>query len=167
MTTAKPKSLVAIEKQKHELAQTIRAYVRNQIKLWQQVPYLAREAHGRNGWSPGLEYMSGYRSIVECKFGSGPVVDVDLETGELVNGLNGKLVDDDAVLVAASNLNKLDAHSVTSHFKERLSERLTDFYAGAKQTAQREELRKKYSFIKPNLYKRPSIHKLAQIEEAA
>ena len=98
----------------HELAEAIRAYCRNQVEIWREVPYWAHKANGRTGWSSLTSLASqGYYDI----FGEGRgffVIAVDCATGEIV--CNQKPTRDEQVVKIGSQIDLIYATEVVGRF---------------------------------------------------
>ncbi len=115
--------IAELEQRAKELVASIREWCRSQKELWRQVPNLALEANGRQGFCRYYEraYESGYWAIQISRVDDNYTVYVDLATGELVDPYYQKeLAKDVAILRCALNLQEFDAANLIKELRSKV-----------------------------------------------
>ena len=114
-----------IEDIRKDLVEMIREHSRSQKELWRQVPYLALEADGRDGYSDNYSraYHTGYWAIDAGVVRGHYTVYVDLENGDLVDPYSpDEPAWDGDVLRLANSVKELNAKKILKELKEEAQE---------------------------------------------
>ncbi len=99
----------------------VRMWCESQVELWQQIPNLALEADGRNGYSANRSYCYNYgfwRIWENSPRGGYLLCSVDCETGKLAYDIDsykqGSLIiaDDKSVVPLLTRLDEIDAAKI-------------------------------------------------------
>lgn len=108
----------SLEKAQAELIEAKRQWCRKQKPLWQQVPWLAVQADGRDGWNDSYSraYSWGLWTLPTMRNGY-YVAFVDCQTGELVT-YPEKLRPLDGATVLQLSLESIDAGKVVDDLRE-------------------------------------------------
>jgi hypothetical protein len=105
-----------IGRNEKKLADTVRRYVRAQLKDWRRIPWLALEADGRGGYSDSYRkaYFYGLWPILSGQ--GGGTLFVDCATGEIVRNVGKPAPDEEVLGYARSNL---DAKKIIAYLEDR------------------------------------------------
>lgn len=111
---------IKIEERKSQLVNLLQEYSLSQIKLWQQVPELAKEANKLSRfYSNRLQMASdSYLWSIDPRFLYG--LQVDLRTGEIQSGRGGSWSDDIALGNIDSILARLDAAEIIKLLEKKI-----------------------------------------------
>jgi len=131
-------SMKKLEVQASQLVAEVKAWSRSQVALWQQLPYLALEADGKDGFRDDLSicYSWGYWQLEDSTpRGSYCLCSVDCSTGELVNQVASMsrrrlvLASDEAILPLLLRLDDLDAQRITADLQRTAAKKGSRFIA--------------------------------------
>ena len=147
-----------IEFDAKKLVEKIRQFSKAQKSIWQKIPYLTLQVDRRTGYQEDNKraYEEGYWPI---RYGSilnnDHGIFIDLETGELVEAYNPKLLASDKdVLLLAQSPDRLKAQNIIDTLiSQRREAILDDCYDSKKQTSWRNWTKRRYN-LKPNRYSR-------------
>lgn len=137
--------LPGIETITRQHADNARRYATVQVKVWQRIPLLVLEAHGRGGWVDNwhIPYVNGVLGV-DDKWPN--ELFVELATGRLVQNLSYRIIEAPDDLIAVSFLRKpelFDATARVATFRDMI-ENEPDYPGKEENEAYRAELRKKY-----------------------
>lgn len=142
-----PQVTASINEKIDEIANMVRASVRNQRDIWRTVPHWTLEAEGRSGWRDNASLT--YNHLLYPLSGHHSTVYVDCYAGELVDSRLGPATSREIVETYAKMVN-WDAVSVVTRLMTQAtsdSRPLDDIYRKRDDTS-RESLRQRYN-VKP------------------
>jgi hypothetical protein len=128
----------------HEVAEIIRQYTRDQKELWQQIPYLALEAEGVDGYNDrrSVAYETGYLCL------SDKSLTIDLLSGDIVDYVTGAPLACDSSVVRCLFDDLPDAQFFIDLYTKEAQGGYLQAYDIGKQIAWREKQRKKFDIKK-------------------
>jgi hypothetical protein len=144
-----------IETEKRALIRTVHEYVESQKKLWRQVPWLALQADGRDGWSNHYAnaYCNGLWIVGESSNGYYNSF-IDCATGKLV-GYKFKPLPDCFVLDLVTELDDLNAQTIVESLKEEAKKERPSYYSVEEwKDAENRRKRKAIEYGVDKVYKR-------------
>jgi hypothetical protein len=144
-----------------QLLSLINQYSESQKELWREIPYLALEADGRDGFSDNYRraYKSGFWALDSSNLNGYCTVYVDLATGKLVDayfasdsfrvvGYNIpkesqiKPANEENIILLAFNMEELDAREIIASLKKERKISYVSYKDAEEQEAWRERTRK-------------------------
>ncbi|KKR76692.1 MAG: hypothetical protein UU21_C0005G0018 [Candidatus Levybacteria bacterium GW2011_GWA2_40_8] len=147
------------------LVEDIREYIRRQRALWNQIPNLALEANGRDGYLDHYSYAYHYK-LWDIDDGR---MAIDLKTGEILglpfdqpDGEPDVLAGDDQVITLADEIENYDAGKIVARLKKQAQEEYYGSYNPRKIAQWRADLRAKDPFLQETLDPKLSLEGQAE-----